>query len=337
MLSKYLLPEPATAASWVLVGTAETATRLRPLIEAHRARRPVRVLRALDDVPAVLDEAVAVVITGDAWKAPRVAVPGIFLRAPNGRLVPCGWLPEAGERLARYALGAAAVVRRQSPGAGHEPLVLLGEFDQRALDTVSRIEAELPANLEVFRWTAERITNHDLMDALRSGPAMAMYFGHGSPFGWLGYGGFAPADATNFRGNPLGVVLSLTCATASRPPEGVSFCEELVLSGVCAAALGAVGRVSHLRNVWLGVEFARALRGTVSTLASLLSAPNLPPAVLRHYRIVGDPLAQFIGAVDSTEKCRRVFAPGADESLPVIPLSAWASDEAPADNPLAHH
>lgn len=333
MRSKYLLPEPATAASWVLVGTAETATQLRPLIEAHRARRSVRILRALDEVPAVLNEAAAVVITGDARKAPRIAVPGIFLRAPNGRSVPCGWLPEAGARLTRYALGAAAVINRESPGAGEQPLVLLGEFDQRALDTVSRIQEELPENVEVFRWTAERITHQGLVEALGAGAAMAMYFGHGSSFGWLGYGGFAPADAINFRGNPLGVVLSLTCATASRPPEGMSFCEELALSGVCAAALGAVGRVSHLRNVWLGIEFARALRATAATLASLLSAPNIPPAVLRHYRIAGDPLAQLVGAVDSTEKCRRVFAPGADESLPVIPLSAWASDEAPADNP----
>jgi hypothetical protein len=332
MRSKYLLPETASGASWVLVGTAETATRLRPLIEAHRARRPVTVLRALEEVPAILNDAAAVVITGDVRKAPRIAVPGIFLHAANGRLVPCGWLPEAGARLTLYALSAAAVVSRESPKAREEPFVLLGEFDQRALETVSRIEAELPANLEVFRWTAERISNHDLVDALGSGPAMAMYFGHGGPFGWLGYGGVAPADAVKFRGSPLGLVLSLTCATASRPPRGLSFCEELTLSGVCAAALGAVGRVSHLRNVWLGIELARALCATPLTLASLLSAPNIPPAVLRHYRVLGDPLAQLIGAVDSTEKCRRVFAPGADESLPVIPLSAWASDEASEDN-----
>lgn len=292
-------PEPVSAASWVLVGSAETEKRLRPLIEAHRARRPVRVLRALHE--SALNEAAAVVITGDARKAPRVAVPGIFLRAPNGCSVPCGWLPEADARLTHYAQCAAAVVSRESLGAENGPFILLGEFDERALETVSRVQAELGENAQVFRWTAERIALHDLMDALGAGPAMALYFGHGNSFGWLGYGGFAAADAISFRGDPLGAILSLTCETASRGPEGLSFCEELVLSGVCAAALGAVSRVSHRRNAMLGLEFAKAARKTPATLADLFNAANISSAKLRHYRLIGDPLARLVGAVKSTE------------------------------------
>jgi hypothetical protein len=324
MHSKSSRPESVEALSWVLVGAPTTEAALAPLIEAHRRRQPVRVLRTTAELSDELDDAAAVLICGDPHDSPQIAAPGIFVNAPNGRRVPCGWLPAVESRLTRYAQGAAEVLVREDCGAVVGPVALLGEFDQRALDTVADVQDVIPDNFPVSRWTAERIRGKALTAALGAGPALAMYFGHGDANGWVGYGGFDRTDLAVFTGSPIGAVISLTCATASRPREGLSFCEELVLSGVCAAAIGAVARTSHRQNVALGVELARALGSNPCvTVADLLVAAIIPNAALRHYRIVGDPLAPLIGATDSVEKCRQVFAPNPDASLPLIPLSEW--------------
>ena len=48
-----------------------------------------------------------------------------------------------------------------------------------------------------------------------------------------------------------------------------------------------------------------------------------PP--LDRYRIVGDPLTPLAGAPGCDAAARRVFAPGPDDALPVIPLDAWSA------------
>jgi hypothetical protein len=311
--------------TWVLAGPAAALARLAPLIEMHRRRRPVHLAVSPQPIEPYLEEAAAILLVGAAAGTPRRSISGLFIRSASGARIPAGWLPDAGERLAVYVRAAAEVQNRnvqQSPG----PCVLLGELDPRASDTVGRVGAALPGHLETFRWTSERVSRTTLVEALRCGPGVAFYFGHAVAGGWAGYGGFGCASAARAAERPLGAVISLSCSTASRPRRGLSFSEELVLSGLCAAAFGAVGPTLHRQNVALGLALAGALAETaVVTLADLVESALAPEGSLDHYRIIGDPLARLNGAPGSAAAARLVFAPAPDDPLPVVSLSAWGA------------
>lgn len=309
--------------AWVLAGPASALARLEPLIEAHRRRRPVRVLTALEEVGGALDHAAAVLMVGGVRKTPGRALKGVFLTAPNGARVAAGWLPDAGARLGAYARAAAKALERDGRG----PAVVLGEYDQRALALADRLIAALSRAAPTFNWTAQRLTQAGLSDALGCGPGIALYVGHALAGGWAGYGGFGcRALAGAPAGNPIGALMSISCSAASRPRRGLSFCEEAALGGVCIAALGARGRTLHAENAELALALARALKNLcVTTLAALLLAAPAPAGALDRYRIVGDPLAPLAGAPGCEAAARRVFAPGPDDALPVIPLGAWSA------------
>lgn len=274
------------AGALVVSATPAALTHLEPLLQAHRRRRPVRVAPASDDIDgALLQEAAAVLRVGGAGATPGRALSGCFLTRPDGTKTPVGWLPEADLRLAVYARAAAEVQDRRPGRRRAGPFLLLGEFDGRALDTVSRMQERLPREVAVHRWTAERLPRHALIDALRGGAAAAIYLGHGLAGGWAGYGGFGAASAAEAAGDPLGAVLSLSCSTAARPRKGFSFCEELALTGLCAAAFGAVSRTLHQLNVALALDLASALaEDPRPTLASLLLACPWPRDLMNCYR-----------------------------------------------------
>ena len=102
--------------------------------------------------------------------------------------------------------------------------------------------------------------------------------------------------------------------------DGFELLREMVLSGLCAAALGAAGLTLHRRNVRLALAVAQALR-CCSTLADVLRWHGIPLACLNRYRILGDPLAPLIGNPHALEKAQRVFAPAPDDVLPILPSS----------------
>jgi|SRR5580658_155729 hypothetical protein len=312
--------QPAT---WVVAGTTDARRRIGPLIAAHRNYRAVREVDPSVFCDADLDDAAGALIVGDSRNSPRSALPGPFLRARNGRRVAAGWLPDIGERLEIFAHAAALVQMRQTPEANRGPFVLLGGREERALDLAGRLADGLAGTAPVFQWTAERIRRTDLTAALQGGVGAAFYVGRGVSAGWAAYGGFDAGDARLSCGRPIGAVFSLTCSVASRSGTELSFCEEMVLAGFCAAGLGAVGLTLHRHNVGLGLAAVQALRNS-TTLADVLLGPGIPPAPLSRYRIVGDPLAPLIGDALSLEKARRVFAPAPDEVLPIIPLSSWS-------------
>jgi hypothetical protein len=308
--------------AWVLGGPASALARLEPLIEAHRRRRPVRVLTTLEAIGGALDHADAVLLVGGVRKSPGRALSGVFLTAPNGARVPAGWLPDAGARLATYAKAATKALER----AGLGPAVVLGEYEQRALALADRVTAESGA-APTFNWTAQRLTRAGLSDALGCGPGIALYVGHALAGGWAGYGGFGHRDLGRVpAGNPVGALLSISCSAASRPRRGLSFCEEAALGGVCIAALGACGPTLHASNAELALALACTLKNPgVTTLAALLLAAPVRAGALDRYRIVGDPLAPLAGAPGCDAAARRIFAPGPDDALPVIPLDAWSA------------
>jgi hypothetical protein len=354
-----LLPQPESGA-WVVAGPKSALARLSPLIDAHSRCRPVRVVETsalsrqqrdqqlqmqphlqLQMLQQQINDAASLLLIGDSRRSPRTALPGIFVRAANGRRIPTGWLPDVGDRLFDYAQAAAEVELRTIPEPTRQneeqprpinsapgPFILLGEFSSRALQWAEWFSSEFPDQSPIFQWTAERITRANLITGLRFGAGAAFYFGHGAPSGWFGYGGFDKSDAIAARGCPLGCIISFSCSVARRPNQSssansLSFCEDLVLSGLCAAAIGSTRASLHHRNVEWSLAFAQILRRRrATTLCDLLSDPALPLPALNSYRILGDPMAQLIGDPECESNSKKIFAPAPTDTLPVIPLSA---------------
>ena len=333
---------PSTPDTWLVVGSAPALAALKPLCDAHRKQRPVRVLPADDTQPDALSaigahgalapldgypelrDVAAVLVVGEARRPPRHGLPGLFLHDDTGRRVPAGWLPDVPQRLGDFAQAAAKVVRRAKARLPRGPLVLLGQWDDRTLVLARQTESafeNVPCPVPVIRWTAERLVQMDMLHALRCGPGLAIYFGHGRPRGWAGYHGIRAQHLREALGEPLGAILSLTCHTANRWQVALSFAEEMVLSGLCAASLGATAKTVHLDNGCLTNNLCSKLSDTaVATLGELLLATPLNDAqAFGTYRVIGDPLAPLLGAKDSLAKARAIFAPGPDDALPPLP------------------
>ncbi len=204
------------------------------------------------------------------------------------------------------------------PGA--VPVALLGQWDDQALRTASRTAELLRSNddLELFEWTADRIIRRDLLTALRAGPGLGLYFGHGRPYGWSGYHGLHIRHLQHAQGKPLGAVVSLTCNTAARSRGGrYSFAEQLALHGIAAAALGAIEPTRTASNWRWGLGMCRELaRDPHRPIGELLlrSGEALSQDWLGGdaYRLIGDPLAMPIGAEGAVEACRTIQAPHPD-------------------------
>ncbi|MGZ4731441.1 MAG: C25 family cysteine peptidase [Terriglobales bacterium] len=177
------------------------------------------------------------------------------------------------------------------------PAVLLGQWQERTLNLVDAVEGLV--DLSRFRWTAERLVRRDLLNALHCGPGVALYFGHALSGGWVGYGGVAAETLITMCGEPLGAVVSIACETARRPEGRSSFCEELVLGGYCAAALGASARTLHEHNRILARGLCSAL-GRAQSLGDALRLAEVPDDFFSHYRIFGDP-----GAPPDRSRARR--------------------------------
>lgn len=184
--------------------------------------------------------------------------------------------------LERFAESAAAVCLREGePG----PVALLAQWDERAHQGAEDAAQLAPAPLF---WPARIITGRDLPRALGIGLGACVYFGHGHQGGWDGYWGIDAPTLIASMVEPAGVVFSLTC-------RGFSFSEELVLGGYCAAAFGSLGRTSHRRNRYLGLNLCRAMQQH-RTLAAVLRNSHATWLSMLAYQIVGDPLACLTGS-----------------------------------------
>jgi Peptidase family C25 len=309
------------ARAWVLAAPPSALQELHPLVRAHARRRPVRVQPLAVDRPLeparlaeLLVGAEALLLVGNRRRSPRTMLPGPFAADPAGRPVPVGWLPDLGPDLGSFARAAARVAGRGRGRVG--PVAVLGQWDPRYLHLAARMEVRLArcaSRFRVLRWTAERLTRDDLVRGLRYGFGAAVYFGHGRPRGWAGYHGFRAHHLVEPGGEPVGALLSVTCLTASRRRTGLAFSEAVVLGGAAAGAVGAVTPVEHVENMrWmLGLADALAAGHTLLGPALLAAAPR-PQRSAEPYRIVGDPLAQLVGASDAERRSAAVFAPASD-------------------------
>lgn len=301
---------------------ADALGQVRPWLDAHAARRDVRVVQALPD-PLPAGTAAAVRI-GDPRRSPAHALPGPVLAAEHG-YVPAGWVP-ADEALPVFARTAASVLHRDEVG----PVALLGQRSHRYARLTERLEVNLHP-VPTVRWTAERLTREDLLAALGAGLGLAVYLGHGRPTGWAAYRGMRAThlvdEGDRGAGLPLGGLVSVTCWTASRWRTRRSFAEVAVASGRAAASVGSVRPVEHLASMRLVLAMAAALVGGARTVGDLLTGMAVPPSAAADpgsssarpdaavLRLVGDPLAPLAAATGAAERAGAVFAPALDEPV----------------------
>lgn len=256
-------------AEWTVRGTREALRAVRPLIDAHSQSRTVTVTEVTE---TVFVEMSAQCVTG---------------RVPNH------------SGLSRFAESAAIVCKRKGGGTG--PVALLAQWDQRAFAAAEAASSLAPAP---YFWPARLITGRDLPKAIGVGFGALLYFGHGSCGGWDGYWGVPAATLIGPMSEPAGAVLSLTCLATKRHPDGLSFCEELVLGGYCAAAYGSAGRTSHRRNRALGEALCQAMQEH-TTLAGILQNCQASWLSRAGYTVVGDPLASLAGSDGAVEQADR--------------------------------
>lgn len=259
-------------ADWTVRGTREALRAVRTLIDAHSRLRSISVTE----------------VTGTAFV--EMSANGVTGLVPN----------HAG--LSRFSKTAAIVCNRA--GAATGPVALLAQWDERAVEAAEAAGKFAPAS---YFWPARLITGRDLPQAIGVGFGALLYFGHGSCGGWDGYWGVPAATLIAPMSEPAGAVLSLTCLAAKRRPDGLSFCEELVLGGYCAAAYGSAGRTSHRRNRTLGEALCRAMQEH-TTLAGMLQNCQASWLSRAGYTVIGDPLACLAGSAEASGHANRTQA-----------------------------
>lgn len=309
--------------TWLLSAPPEALPALRPLIQAHQERRPVRILVPSDNWQEQLDDVAGVLVVGNRRHTPRTALPGPFVTSADGRRVPAGWLPFTNLADLGCFANAAAEVQQRSGSGG--PIALLGQLDDHVTRMIRRSVQILAGensepSMPVFWWTADRIIRRDLLGALRIGLGVAMYCGHGRPYGWAGYHGLHSRHLIHAKGRPTGAMLSLTCHTANRYRVALSFAEMIPLSGIAAAAFSAVRPTQTVDNWYWGINICEVLSRNPACSVGELILKACPPRQeqWRSYRIIGDPLAPLLSAPDAAKACSRIWAPAPDDS-PIPP------------------
>lgn len=261
----------------------------------------------IEGVEPSVGDADALLLIHDGRFAPSTRLQGPVLRREDGALVPVGWLPN--DDLSAWC-EASMRVHQRPPAA---PVVaLLSQWQWRFLDLCGRLERLLrEGGVPAERLSSERVLRRDLLQALIQGPALAVYFGHGRPSGWVGYRGFRHRHLSFVRGEPMAALLSLTCRTASRRGSWRSFSERVVLSGHAAASLGAVGPTLHTDNASWAVGLARALAEGAETVGDVVVRAHPPGRSSTPYRLFGDPLAPLRPADGAQAVLQKILAEAA--------------------------
>lgn len=246
--------------------------------------------------------------------APSKCLPGMGLKDRKGKFVFGSLLPLSRTAASRFAQTAGKVETRLIKKCSIGPVLLLGEWEERAAKMSERSRRCLEnAKVPCFRWTAERLTREALSWGLECGAGMALYYGHGRSAGWAGYHGFRSRHLPIAPEAPLGAVLSVTCSTACRSSGGFSFAESFVSRGAAAVSLGAVRKTRHLDNAYLASSLCESMAAGEFRLHRALARAHLPEDILySSYRLFGDPTANVCGDKFSVERANLVYAPSAE-------------------------
>ncbi|HRP30878.1 MAG TPA: C25 family cysteine peptidase [Agriterribacter sp.] len=246
----------------------------------------------------------AVLVVGKKIYAPSTVLPGPFLCTQKSK-IPAAWLPLQKEAdVLPFIRTLKKVHRRKKNTPG---LALLAQWHPQYLRLTQRMTDLLEEKIPVFKWTGDVISRADVVNALGSGLGMGIYFGHGRSVGWVGYYGMRTHHFEDFKGSPLGCLLSLCCKTASRKRTGLSYAESLPLLGVSAATVGAVRETRHTDNMKWAIRICSAINEGIDNLGDLLlhaEPPNIE--AVENYRIIGDPFAPLYADENSLQKAKAV-------------------------------
>lgn len=246
----------------------------------------------------------AVLVIGKKAYSPSTVLPGPFLFFQHTK-IPAAWLPlQKEDDIHTFIQTLKKVHHRKKSVPG---MALLAQWHPQYLRLTQRMTDLLEDQIPVFKWTGDVITRENVVHALGSGLGMGIYFGHGRPVGWVGYYGMRSHHFEDFKGNPMGCMLSLCCKTASRKRTGLSYTEALPLMGVSAAAFGAVRETRHTDNMKWAIRICDAMNEGIDNLGDLLlyaEPPNIE--AVEHYRIIGDPFAPLYSDMGSIKKAKAV-------------------------------
>jgi hypothetical protein len=203
--------------------------------------------------------------------------------------------------------------------------------------------ADAAPELVPFRWNAERLARHRLMEALHQGAAAAIYAGHGNARGYFAYGGITADELTEGPApgadESLGVLFSLSCRTghpaalgpgATRPSRGLA--DAVVGAGVAGAVLAPNGDPLHEDNRALSVALIRTLASGARSCADIVHTLRADGAPLDGYAIIGDrpcesppPRARWRAARESSRphpiRSRAAFGRRPNRRLSTTPLT----------------
>lgn len=254
--------------------------------------------------PLLTKDVDAVLVLGKKAFAPSTVLPGPFLYTEEKK-IPAAWLPlQKEDDVHSFIQTLLKVHRRKKSVPG---MALLAQWHPQYLKLTQRMTDLLHRQIPVFKWTGDVITRESVVEALGTGLGLGIYFGHGRSVGWVGYYGMRSHHFENFRGKPLGCMLSLCCKTASRKRTGLSYTEAFPLMGISAASFGAVSETRHTDNMKWAIRICSALNEGIDNLGDLLlhaEPPNIE--AVEHYRIIGDPFAPLYSDAASIKKANAI-------------------------------
>lgn len=175
------------------------------------------------------------------------------------------------------------------------------EYLDPATDLYAQLSASSvskDAGLSVSDWRASVCSRPDVCARLASGPALAVYHGHGRPRGWAGYQALRWRHVHHVRpARPIGLLASLACESLADPDSGGRpFGERFVHAARAVAVLGGVSDVRKddvvtlSRSVGTAVceDEVRSIGGLLRSVHERLRKDGAQD-VLAAFRLVGLP------------------------------------------------
>jgi len=156
--------------------------------------------------------------------------------------------------------------------------------------------------VEVSPWFSDLVSRDELCGMLATGPAFAVYVGHGRSRGWSGYRGLRWEHVESLEvQKPCGVIVSLSCDTLKREKDVPSFGSRWIRLGRSCAFVGSTERLGYLPNADFALELGQVLStGKNRTIGELMVEVyrrlKCPPErelgleAFSTYRIMGNPL-----------------------------------------------
>lgn len=154
-------------------------------------------------------------------------------------------------------------------------------------------------------WLADNTSRDDLCELLATGPALAVYIGHGRSRGWSGYRAlrFNHIAEVPLK-KPCGTVISFSCDTLKKENGRVPFGNNWVETGRACSFLGSVVSIGIPANDAFAEVIGKALaHGESETIGQLLvnadKTITANPEVVEArkgfntYRLVGNPLQRL--------------------------------------------